>query len=331
MADPLFITQLDEVTSFKDGDYAVTETTPGGTPETNYIKWENVLAQFLKRTHYQISRTISSNNVIFAIKDSDGNDATADKPLNFDIAGSIRKLTGALSLQVNAGTSVWNLGATEFANLIQELFIYIGWRASTSSCFLFVSRLPNLREVADAHTTATNERYGAASGAAPVGSDPLALLGRVNIQNSGTASFNWSIPASNQIINRPIYETNWLDWNPTLTGFSVAPTNILNRYRMGYADVSFFVRHGGNGTSNNTTLTGTLPFTAKTLTNASWGSSGTIVDNSVIGTTPGLVRVLSGATVFDVFKDMSTTAFTNANGKRLANMNVMVYERSLTS
>src|SRR5690349_9479195 len=163
MADPLFIPELDEVTSFNDTDYEINETTPGGTPETNYIKRENTLAQWLKRTHYQITRTVASNNVTFAIKDSDGNDATAAKPLNFDINGTIRKLTGALSLTVNAGVSTWNLGAAEFVNLIQELFIYIGYRASTSTCFLMVCRQPNIREMADVHGTATNERYGAYS------------------------------------------------------------------------------------------------------------------------------------------------------------------------
>ena len=328
MADQ-FITELDAITTFDDTDLVVIEKNPGGTPETNKMTIADYVANYLKRARYQISRTVSSNNLIFAIKDPDGNDATAAKPISFDINGTIRKLSSALSLQVNAGVNTWNLGATEFATLVQELFVYIGWRVSTSTCFILVSRQPNAREYADVSSTATNERYGAASGAAPAATDQIVLIGRVNVQNSGTASFNWSIPSANVIINRPIYETNWLDWNPTQVGFSANPTSLVNRYKFDYASCSLFIRQGANGTSNGTTFTLSLPFSARTITNMSWGSSGTVVDNGAIPTTPGLIRVLSGATLMEVFKDMATAAFTNVNGKRLSSMNILTYERSL--
>ena len=89
---------------------------------------------------------------------------------------------------------------------------------------------------------------------------------------------------------------------------------------------SFSAFSTGNGTSNATTFTLSLPFTAKTITNMAWGSIGLVVDNGITQTTPGGLRVLSAATVMDVFKDVSNAAFMNSGGKRLANTNPMTYE-----
>lgn len=325
MAD-LFITELDAITDFDDTDLVVIEKNPGGTPETNKMTIANVIAKYLVRNTYQISRTVASNNLTVAIKDSDGNDATAAKPLNFNINGTIRKLSGSLSVAVNAGVNTFNLGAAEFLNLDQELFVYIGYRASDTSVFVLLHRRPDRKEYADVSATATSENYGAYSGSAPAATDALVNIGRVNVRNSGTASFNWSVPAGPITINRPIFETSWLDWAPTLTGFSVNPTTLVNRYKIDYASVSFFVRQLTNGTSNATTFTLLLPFTAKTISNMIWNAAANIVDNGVVATTPGVIRVTSAATAADVFKDFSNAAFTNVNGKRLGNMGVLTYE-----
>src|SRR6476661_2369542 len=104
MADQ-FVTDLDAITTFNDTDLIVVETNPSGTPETNKMAISDYVAQYLLRNTYQISRTVASNNLTVAIKDSAGNNATSAKPLNFNIAGFNRKLSGSLSVTVNAGTS----------------------------------------------------------------------------------------------------------------------------------------------------------------------------------------------------------------------------------
>ena len=326
MADPQFITQLDAITTMDDTDLVVIEKNPGGTPETNKMIVSDFVAEVMRRTRWQISRTVSANNLIVAIKNPDGSDASSARPISFLIDGIVRKLSSALSLQINAGTNSFNLGAVEFAGLVQELFVYVGWRASNSSIFLLLSRQPDLREYAEASSTATSERYGANSGAAPAGSDRLQNIGRVNVQNSGTASFNWSVPAANKIHNFPIYETSWLDWAPVQTGFSANPTSTVNRYRIRSSAIDLFVRQNANGTSNATTFTLSLPFTARTITNMVWSSTCTFADNGTVGVNPGMIRILSAATVMDVFTNMALAAWTNVNGKRLANMGVLTYE-----
>lgn len=323
MAD-LFITELDAITDLDDTDLVVIEKNPGGTPETNKITIADVIAKYLVRNTYQISRTVASNNLTVAIKDSDGNDATAAKPLNFNINGTIRKLSGSLSVAVNAGVNTFNLGATEFAALVQELFVYVGWRASDSSVFVALSRMPHIREYADFSATATSERYAAYSGSAPAATDQVVVIGRVNVTNSGTASFNWSVPAANIIINRPIFETSWLNWTPTPTGFSANPTSTVNRYRLDMDNILAEIRQGGAGTSNATTFTLSLPFTAKTLTNMTWGALGSADDNSAALSAACGARITNATNVLTLDKtaDAGATAWTASGTKRLRSLTI---------
>ena|SRR5688572_11522775 len=328
MADEFIYPDLDEITELFDGDFMVADHDVSGSIETNSIKLSNVVQELLFRTNYRINRSVPSANLLVELKNANNSDASANRPLSFSIAGQIRKLTGALSVQVNSSTNTFNLGSTMFANIAQELFVYVGWRASTSTVFLLLSRISYAKEYADFSSSATDERYGAYSGAAPVGADPVKNIGRVNVQNTGSAfSYQWSIPAGDTIINHPIFQTNWLDYLPTFAGFTATVPTGVHRYRFNYSTASLFARQTANGTSNANNFTMSLPFTAKTITNMAWGSMGGGFDNSVLLTAPILIRVLSAATVMDVFKDFNaTTNWTTSNGKRITQMNVLQYE-----
>lgn len=316
IGDPNSSLEIDEVTTFNDTDLLVKETDPSGTPETNSIQIANFISQYLLRNTYQISRTVASNNLTVAIKDADGNNATAAKPLNFNINGTIRKLSGALSVAVNAGVNTFNLGAAEFLNLDQELFVYIGWRASDSSVFVLLHRRPDYREYAGISATATSENYGAYSGSAPAATDQITVIGRVNVKNSGTASFNWSVPAGPITINRPIFETSWLTWTPTITGFSANPTSTVNRYQINWDNICIEVRQGAAGTSNATGFTMTMPFTAKTITNMVWACQHGGDDNSVVLAAACYATIASGSNTLNLYKDLATTAWTGSGTKR---------------
>jgi len=174
-----------------------------------------------------ISRTVASNNLTVAIKNFDGTDFSAGSPLVHKIGNTPRTLTGALSVTVAAGVSTFNAGSTELAAKEVDYFTYLGWRASDSSVFILISRIPYATTYADFHATATNEKYGAYSGAAPASTDPVTNIGRFNATNSGTASYNWSVPATSVVINYPIYETRTLNWTPSITyaGGSTDPTS----------------------------------------------------------------------------------------------------------
>lgn len=311
MAD-LFITELDAITDFDDTDLVVVEKNPGGTPETNKMTIADVITKYLVRNTYQISRTVASNNLTVAIKDSDGNNATAAKPLNFNINGTIRKLSGSLSVAVNAGVNTFNLGAAEFLNSDQELFVYIGYRASDTSVFVLLSRMPHKREYADFSATATSERYGAYSGSAPAATDKVAVIGRVNIRNSGTASFNWSIPAADVVINRQVERTNWLSWAPTQTGYSANPT-LVAQYKIIDDTIFWAVNPSAGGTSNATTSTITLPFVSATLAGFNNFSVGYGQDNGAAASP--VFRIVNNTNILDAYKGPGQTVWTNTGTK----------------
>jgi len=61
-------------------------------------------------------------------------------------------------------------------------------------------------------------------------------------------------------------------WTPTYTGFSADPTNGIYRYTLQGRKccMTVIIPAGNHGTSNATTFTMTLPFTAATITNMRW-------------------------------------------------------------
>jgi hypothetical protein len=222
--------------------------------------------------NYVITPSISSNNLVVALKTINGADPSAADPIPFRINNAKDTLTAALSLTVNAGTSVFNLGAAEFLALKQQLFVYIGWRAASSTIFLALSRIPFGKTYADFSATSTNEKYLAYTGSAPASTDNVEVIGRIDVQNSGTASFNWSLPAGAAVVNRPIFETDELTWTPTwsangsLTFGSVS--NNINSYKIVKNEIRWHLRGVGTlGGTANTTVYYTFPFTPKYTTN----------------------------------------------------------------
>jgi len=163
-----------------------------------------------------IQTSVASNNLTVAIKGLNGSDPSATNPVYFRINNTIRTLTSALSVTLNAGTNYFNSGSTELATKEVDYFVYIFWKASDSSIVMGFSRLPSLFTYADASSTNTAFNYLAVS-AAPASTDQGIIIGRFNATLSATASFNWSIPATSIIIQRPIYETRWLTWQPVYT------------------------------------------------------------------------------------------------------------------
>lgn len=259
-----------------------------------------------------ISRTVAGNNLTVALKNFDGTNFSSSAPLIHKIGDTPRTLTDALSVTVNAGTNTFNAGSSELKTLEHDYFVYLGWRASNSSVFILISRIPYATTYGDFSVTATNEKYGAYSGAAPASTDRIVNIGRVNVQNSGTASFNWSIPATDIVINYPIYETRWLTWTPTLTGWSANPT-FLTFYKV-HDEELFWVAHAtATGTSNATTSTLTLPFTAANVTNLNNWCVGRGQDNGV-EVSPTL-RIVYNTNILDAFKGPGNTAWTASGTK----------------
>jgi hypothetical protein len=300
----------------------VTENT-GATPATGAFKVSQLMFN-----RYKIVPTVAANNLTLALKHEDGNDASADRPLYFKIGNAIRAVTGSLSVTVNAGTSTFNAGAAEFAATPIQFFPYVSYRTASTAVVLGCSRIPYATLYSDFSGTATNEKYAAFS-TAPAATDDVMNIGRFEATNSGTASYNWSVPTftSQNLRQYPIYQTDWLTWIPTLTGFSSAPTNSVYLYRVQYNTVTINWRNNSTGTSTSslTTFTGTLPFTAKTIANMNWHQMGHGTDNNVSLTTSVLASIASAGSIVALFSSPAAAAWTAASVKR-ATFQGLMYE-----
>ncbi len=105
-------------------------------------------------------------------------------------------------------------------------------------------------------------------------------------------------------------------WSPTLTGFSVNPTSASYYWKGVGKFKTLYISQGGDGTSNGTGCTISLPFTAATITNASWSAPLISAKDNGSFFNTGIAVIASAGTVINLYKDHSGAAWTNANGKR---------------
>ena len=106
----------------------------------------------------------------------------------------------------------------------------------------------------------------------------------------------------------------WKTWTPTFGGFSVDPSSVIARYTQVGKAVSVWVSMG-NGTSNATTFTMTLPLAADSA-GRRYHALAQVVNNGSFGSTPGLLKTIVSSTTADLYLDGAQTAWTNVGGKR---------------
>lgn len=155
----------------------------------------------------KISRSVASNNLTVAIKTLAGTDPTADNPVYVRIGDSLRSITAALSITINAGTNWWGMGASYFVSTDQDFFAYLIWNTATSAVAIAIAREPDMRIYSDRNATSTNHGYLVANGTAPNSTDEMEVVGSFNATLGASASYNWSLPATAIVISRPIFET----------------------------------------------------------------------------------------------------------------------------
>lgn len=276
----------------------------------------------------KLSVTVSANDLIVAIKTLAGNNPSASEPVYVRINGTIRKITAALSKTLADGTNWFNAGSAELAAKEIDYFAYIIWNTTpaTDIVDLGFARLPYFTVYSDASGTTTNEKYLAfANASTPTSTDDMVNIGRFSATLSAGAGYTWTVPTftSSNLIQRPIYESEWKNWLPTITGFSANPTGVLYRYKIIGKDVFITNRQTTNGTSNATTWTMTAPFAAMTLTDGLWGAmGGNTVDNGTGSSVPGFVTIATASSTVNVYKDSLAAAWTNVNGKRFTIFNL---------
>ena len=253
--------------------------------------------------------TVTSNNITLALKGADGNDPSASNPVYCKIGGVIRSVTAALPVTKNAGTNWMNAGSAELATKEIDYFVYLGYNA-TDGVVIGFSRIPFAAQYSDFSVTTTNEKYAAISTISNAAStDYYEVIGRFAATLSAGAGYTWSVPTYTAInlIQRPIYETRWLDAVASATGFSSKSSDIFKYKIIG---INMFFSVVINGISNSTTITYKSAMAPVDI-------QYTIISVSDAGTIQaGLYEQLVSGT-HNVFKTAGGGAFTASGGKQV--------------
>jgi len=221
------------------------------------ILWGLPLAEWTM-VNGKIFTSVASNNLTVSSKTKAGTDASTSNPIYVVIDWVVRTITGALSVTKNAGTNWSNSWSAELATREIDFFTYL-WYNATDWVTIWFSRIPNARVYSDFSATTTNEKYASISVITnAVAWDKYVNIGRFNATLSASP-FNWSIPATSEIIDYPIYETRLLDYVPQLTWFTVTAWQ-LSRYRISWSKLELCMNNQIWGTSNSPNFTFSLPF-----------------------------------------------------------------------
>ena len=210
----------------------------------------------------KIVPSVASNHLTVAIKGLDGNDPSASNPVYIRIGDTVRTITSALSVTKNAGTNWCNSGSSELATREVDYFVYLGYNA-TDGVVIGFSRIPFANRYDGFSNTSTNPKYCAISTISnATAADSYENIGRFVAILSAGAGYTWSVPTftTDNLIQKPIYETRSLQYLPTYTGFSSPPTNTINYKIIG--NRIYLDRDYTPGTSNATDFTASIIFVA---------------------------------------------------------------------
>lgn len=185
----------------------------------------------------KIAPSVSSNDLVVALKGMDGNDPSATNPVYIRIGDTIRTLTAARSITLADGTNWFNSGSPELATKEIDYFVYAVWQAADSTLHIGVSRIPYGTVFGDfvGGGSFTDERYWNGSGGSLTSTDNVTVIGRFAATLSAGAGYTWTVPTftSTNLIQRPIYETRFLSCTGTLTSAGTLPT-------FGLTDISVY-------------------------------------------------------------------------------------------
>jgi len=200
---------------------------------------------------------VDTAGITVAIKTLAGTDPSASDPVYIRINGVVRSITSALSVAKADATNWCNAGSSELATKEIDYFVYLGYNA-TDGVVIGFSRYPGASSYDDFSATTTNEKYCAISTITnAAATDYYNVIGRFAATMSAGAGYTWTVPTftAKNLIQRPIYETRWLDWTPILiwTG-GVSPSTInggASRYkiRMDTCEVSSDTTYAAAGTT----------------------------------------------------------------------------------
>ena len=157
---------------------------------------------------YSIVTSVASGNLTVALKNFEGNDPTASKPVKIQIGDTVRTLSRALSYVANSWINYFNLWSAELATKEADIFVYLRWDTWSNQIELDVSRYPNATVSWDFVQNNFNEKwYWVSAFAWSPTTDKEQNIGRFNAILSAGAWYTWSIPAKSVVINSPTFFT----------------------------------------------------------------------------------------------------------------------------
>lgn len=259
-----------------------------------------------------ITVSVSSNDLIVSIKTFAGTDPSATDPVYITIGGVTRTVTSALSVTLADGTNYFGSGSNGQAGNDVPYWVYAGWNVSGGAVFMGFTRRPNGSTYADFSGTNTNSRYFAAT-LTPSATDVVTVLGRFEATLSAAAGHTWTIANNGNVVNYPILTSKFHDYSPTFTGFSANPTWVTG-YFINAGVCNVYNYSTGDGTSNATTFTFTLPIVSANVGRLMFHMA-RVKNNGTTATTAGLVQINQNSITADVFRDFTGTAWTNSGAK----------------
>lgn len=211
-----------------------------------------------------------ASGITVAIKTLAGTDPSSTNPVRIRIGDTVRSITSALSRVLADGTNWMNSGSAELATKEVDYFAYLVWDSNSSAVGLTFSRIPSANLISDFSATTTNEKYCAGQSDF-TSTDEVEVIGRFAATLSAGAGYTWTVPTftASNLIQRPIYETRWLDWTPVIAvSGGTAPTyttNYVNKYRIRGSkletDCLWINGSGGTAGAGVNPITITFPFT----------------------------------------------------------------------
>lgn len=222
----------------------------------------------------KIVPSVADNDLTVALKGLDGNDPSASNPVYVRIGDTVHSITSALSVTKAAGTNWFNAGSSELATKEIDYFVYLGYNA-TDGVVIGFARIPYATQYDQFSTTTTEEKYCAISTITNAASgDDYTVIGRFAATLSAGAGYTWTVPTftSINLIQRPIFETRWLSYLPTLTPATdmtyTSVTYTLDEYKI--QDGLVHLRIFTSGTIGGTPKTTILVTSPIATTNTAW-------------------------------------------------------------
>ncbi len=234
--------------------------------------------------NYQISPSVSSNNLVVDLKDMAGSDPSAASPVIFRAGNQKLSLEAALSVTVTAALGDifgWDTGKIQ-ANDAQ-LFVYLINNNGVPQ--LGVSPCPMLTTVAT-NFYSNGSQTGSAGFTNMVMSgtrhatNSCRVIGRINVHQLDNN--NWQNPVVANITNTPVFETDPMNWTPSPT--ALAPMTLTSPvideayYNVDKWDVEFTARlTATTATSASASVRLTAPIASSISSN--FPTTGTAVVN----------------------------------------------------